>query len=138
VLLATLPAASRVCVEYGEDGDFWRVTAAGARAVFARAFSHDHLEIESRGNVLVNAAFMFGLGAGELTPDEYVFSDPYYPALITVRATKPRPPAAAGILLYHRVADTAGSDVHRLSVSPARVRTADDRAPGQLHADAAA
>ena len=118
VLLATLPAASRVCVEYGEDGDFWRVTAAGARAVFARAFPHDHLEIESLGNVLVNAAFMFGLGAGELTPDEYGFSDPYYPALITVRARKPRPPAVAGILLYHRVADSTGSDVHRLSVSP--------------------
>ena len=38
VLLATLPAASRVCLEYGEDGDLWRVTPAGARALFDEAF----------------------------------------------------------------------------------------------------
>jgi len=33
VLLATMPAASRVCLEYGERGDLWRVTPAGAAAL---------------------------------------------------------------------------------------------------------
>jgi peptidoglycan/xylan/chitin deacetylase (PgdA/CDA1 family) len=142
VLLATMPAASRVCVEYGQDGDFWRVTEAGARRLFGSTFPHEHLQVESRGNVLVNAAFLYGLGMGELTPEEYAFSDPYYPALITVRATKPAdwrvpgvwspaahirrsaapaPASSAGILIYHRVA-TPQSDVHRLAISPDEFR----------------
>ena len=36
VLLVTLPCVSRVCLEYGRDGDFWRVTPAGARQLFER------------------------------------------------------------------------------------------------------
>ena len=90
VLLATLPSASRVCVEYGYGGDFWRVTEAGARRVFAGAFSPDAIEIEAPGNVLANAAFLYGLGSGELTAADYAASDPYYPLLITVRARKRR------------------------------------------------
>src|SRR5205823_6551189 len=57
-LLVTLPCASRVCLEYGEDGDFWRVTDAGARALFAEAFPLESLDIRAEGNVLVNAAFL--------------------------------------------------------------------------------
>src|SRR5262249_16316312 len=61
VLLATLPCASRVCLEYGHDGDFWRVTEAGARRLFSQAFPTESLEVTSYGNVLVNAAFLYGL-----------------------------------------------------------------------------
>ena len=38
VMLATLPCASRVCLEYGADGDLWRMTPAGGRALFEKTF----------------------------------------------------------------------------------------------------
>jgi peptidoglycan/xylan/chitin deacetylase (PgdA/CDA1 family)/SAM-dependent methyltransferase len=145
VLLATVPCTSRVCLEYGDDGDFWRMTEAGARRLFSTAFSSDHIETRSYGNVLVNAAFLYGLGTHEVTPSEFDVHDPYFPLLVGVRAVKPapqpdahtearaatrrtadpslprpaggRPPASGAILLYHRVASPA-SDVHGLSIDP--------------------
>lgn len=137
VLLATLPCASRVSVEYGPEGDFWRVSEAGAREVFARAFRPEDVTVASVGNVLTTTAFLYGLGDGELTPDEYAFADPFHPTLITVRATRagaaaptewPRAAhlaravggkthSGAAVLLYHRVAQRGG-DVHGLAVAP--------------------
>ena len=139
VLLATLPTLSRVCLEYGPEGDLWRYTEAGARHVFRAAFPDDAIRTTAYGNVLASAAFLYGLGAHELDDREYAVFDRYNPTLIGVRARKPgspagrsaaprvppRPPRAL-VLLYHRVAD-AGSDVHGLCVRPdtfaAQVRT---------------
>jgi peptidoglycan/xylan/chitin deacetylase (PgdA/CDA1 family)/SAM-dependent methyltransferase len=144
VLLATLPAASRVCLEYGPAGDFWRVTEAGARALFATAFMSNRLDVRAYGNVLANVAFLEGLTVHELTPAELDVYDPYFPLIVGVRAVKPlaeRPGAdperpgrashaaavrggsadAALILHYHQVAART-PDVHRLAVSPAEFR----------------
>ena len=132
VLLVTLPSASRVSLEYGRDGDFWRVTEAGARALVAQVFPEDLVEVRSYGNVLANAAFLYGVAAEELTAEELDVRDPYFPLLVGVRAVKPssgeeagvrpsragrREPTGATILLYHRVAAPA-TDVHGLSVDP--------------------
>ena len=92
VLLATLPSASRVCLEYGHDGDFWRVTEAGARHLFAEIFPAEALEVEAFGNVLVNAAFLYGLGCHELSPADFDAVDPYFPLIVTVKARKPASP----------------------------------------------
>ncbi len=136
VLLATLPAASRVCLEYGHDNDFWRVTEAGVRRVFSPFFPADALEIRTVGNVLVNAAFLYGLAAHELTDDEFTATDPYFPLLVTVRAEKATEGARAArmrqtrestlepraaILLYHRVS-TTNQNVHGLAIEPAQFR----------------
>ena len=130
VLLATFPAASRVCLEYGCDGDFWRLTAAGARRLFESAFAAEALAIEAHGNVLATTAFLYGLGLDELRTTDLEVDDPFNPTLVTVRAGRPggggergpnvRHQAAGGavILLYHRVAD-ARSDIHQLCMSPA-------------------
>ncbi len=146
VLLATLPCASRVCLEYGPDGDFWRLTEAGARTLFAEFFAPDRLEVRAYGNVLVNAAFLYGLACHELTTEEFEAFDPYFPLLVSVRAVKrdEEPPGAtpsergagrgvgarrdaargthAAVLLYHRVAE-AVPDVHGLCVGPSEFRT---------------
>jgi len=140
VVLATLPCASRVSVEYGYNGDFWRATEAGARRIFSGSFSADRIETQSLGNVLTTAAFLYGLGGQELTQEEYAAFDPFFPMLVTVRAEKAGEPArrwnaeahfersrpagshsGSGILLYHRVA-TPASDIHHLAVSPADFR----------------
>ena len=121
VLLATFPAASRVCLEYGEDGDYWRMTPAGARALFRQSFNPSVTTCEALGNVLTNIAFLHGLSATELTDAEFNAHDPYFPALTGVRAKKtgePAPMAARGVvLLYHRIDPTL--DVHALGVPPA-------------------
>ena len=139
VLLATFPSASRVCVEYGPDGDFWRVTEAGARALLESAFPPEAIEVHAYGNVMATTAFLHGLGAHELSEDELAAYDPFYPLLIGVRARRPLAAAAAvgrrvlarrtglprasggAVLLYHRVADPA-PDVHGLCVPPTEFR----------------
>lgn len=136
VLLATLPCASRVCLEYGPRGDFWRVTEAGARVLFEEVFPAAGVQTTAFGNVKVAAAFLYGLALHEVDATALETVDPYFPLLIGVRAVKPvahagpvaaparagrerirRAPEAGVILLYHRVARPA-SDVHGLSVSP--------------------
>ncbi|HEX5108485.1 MAG TPA: polysaccharide deacetylase family protein [Vicinamibacterales bacterium] len=134
VLLATLPSASRVCLEYGRDADYWRVTAAGARQLFSQVFAPASVDVETFGNSLVNAAFSFGLASEDLPSRSFEAADPYFPLLVGVRAVKTAGPPAivrAGtaalpvsslaegqrlIVLYHRVAASA-VDPHRLSVS---------------------
>ena len=120
VLLATFPAASRVCLEYGEEGDYWRTTPAGARALLRSSFGPSIISSEGLGNVLTNTAFLYGLSACDLTDEEFTAHDPYFPALAGVRAKKTRAPARAGargvVLLYHRI--DATPDVHGLVMSP--------------------
>ena len=120
VLLATLPSASRVCLEYGASGDLWRVTPAGARALFHAAFTPADSTFDVFGNVLTNAAFLHGFATHELKAAEFDTVDPYYPALTGVRARKTALPTRAAprgvVLLYHRIDDTA--DVHELGVPP--------------------
>jgi peptidoglycan/xylan/chitin deacetylase (PgdA/CDA1 family) len=125
VLLATLPAASRVCLEYGEDGDLWRLTPAGARALVERSFGPANVETTPYGSVLTNVAFLHGLACDELTDEEFEATDPYHPVLVGVRATKElgrkiHPVGStrrALVLLYHRVDDQP--DVHDLAIPAA-------------------
>ena len=121
VVLATLPSASRVCLEYGEHGDLWRMTPAGARALFQSAFAPSDASYDAFGNVLTNAAFLHGLGCAELTDAEFEARDPYFPLLTGVRAKKTDRPSRTGargvVLLYHRIDDTP--DIHRLGVPAA-------------------
>jgi peptidoglycan/xylan/chitin deacetylase (PgdA/CDA1 family)/SAM-dependent methyltransferase len=126
VLLATFPSVSRVCLEYGPNGDFWRVTPAGARVLAERAFG-SQVDIDTFGNVKTTIAFLHGLGEKELSGADYDVTDPYNPMLIGVRARKLPARAAPAvrrrsevrgvILLYHRI-ETTAHDPFDLSVPP--------------------
>ncbi len=121
VLLATFPSASRVCLEYGEPGDYWRMTPAGARALLQSAFAPSQVSCDAFGNVLTNTAFLHGLSTDEVKDSEFDERDPYFPVLTGVRARKASGPPRAGargvVLLYHRVDDVP--DAHGLGVPPA-------------------
>lgn len=93
VLLATIPAVSRIDPTAGLDGDYWRFTAAAARALFGDAFGPDRVRVASHGNVLACTAFLYGLAADDLTPAELDADDPYFPLIITVRAVRDEAPA---------------------------------------------
>jgi peptidoglycan/xylan/chitin deacetylase (PgdA/CDA1 family) len=120
VILATLPCASRVCLEYGPAGDLWRMTPAGGRALFEKTFGAGAVEATTYGNVQTNVAFLEGLACSDLTPQEFDAVDPYFPAVVGIRARKRSSFRASrtlgrAILLYHRVADD--DDVHGLAIS---------------------
>ena len=88
VLLATVPGMSRL-------GDYqwnwcWGFTPHSARRLFASVFQDGAVEVEAHGNVLAATAFLHGIAAEELRPEELEHHDPSYPLLITVRAVKER------------------------------------------------
>jgi peptidoglycan/xylan/chitin deacetylase (PgdA/CDA1 family)/SAM-dependent methyltransferase len=125
-LLATFPVASRVCLEYGRDGDFWRLTEAGVRLLAGEAFGPAQVQTAVYGNVLTSTAFLYGVSAQELRPEEFDAGDPYYPLLVGLRALKAGAPLArlrgsgggsGAVLLYHRVAH-AEPDAYGLVVTP--------------------
>lgn len=94
VVLATLPGISPLSEDEWRDEWCWSFTERSARRLFASAFPGANVEVASHGNVLAATAFLQGLAAGELEPDELEHRDPGYPLLITVRAVKPLRPDA--------------------------------------------
>jgi hypothetical protein len=88
VLLATLPALSRVSRGVGVGGDYWRCTVASCSALFGEVFGAEQVTVRSYGNVLSAIAFLTGMAHEELSHYELDTSDEYFPVIITVRGTK--------------------------------------------------
>jgi SAM-dependent methyltransferase len=87
VVLATLPGISQISqFDRREWGDYWRFTADSARRLFADAFGEDRVEVESYGNVLAAAAFLYGYALEDLTESELGHRDDDFHLLIGVRA----------------------------------------------------
>ena len=89
VLLASFPGISQIS-RYDMDrwGDHWRFTTVSAGRLFEEVFPHDRLSVEAHGNVLVAAAFLYGVVTQELKREELDYHDPDYELEITVRAVK--------------------------------------------------
>ncbi|MBI3493624.1 MAG: polysaccharide deacetylase family protein, partial [Acidobacteria bacterium] len=145
VLLATVPCTIRVDDEGGQDGDFWRLTEASARRLFAQAFPVDAFEVTAYGNVMACAAFLYGLSVEEMAAADLDHVDSNFPTVVAIRAVKPveadsvaqsagRPGARAAalkgpryvgsrgaILCYHRVAELT-PDSHALCTPPDEFR----------------
>jgi len=144
VLLATVPSVARVEDEGGRDGDFWRLTEASARKLFAHVFPIDAFEVSAYGNVMACTAFLQGMSAEEMTPADLDHVDARFPVVIAIRAVKPgameRDKSApdvgsafrrtairlkpdpttsfpAAILAYHRIAELT-PDSHSLCTPP--------------------
>lgn len=87
VVLCTLPSVSRVARRCLET-EYWRFTAASARALFGANFAPEAVEVESYGNVLTSTAFLEGLAVEELAQRHLDEVDPFFPLLISVRARR--------------------------------------------------
>lgn len=97
VALVTLPGITPVNRQDSESwGNHWcwSFTGLSARRLFEEHFSPDEVEVETFGNVLVAASFLYGLGRGELTRREMDHRDPDFEMLITLRARKSGAPPA--------------------------------------------
>lgn len=89
VLLATVPGITQVA-RYDMDqwGEFWRFTSLSMSRLLSGPFATRDVEVKAHGNVLTASAFLYGLPAGDLKPQELDSDDRDYEMLITARAVK--------------------------------------------------
>jgi len=88
-VLCSVPVVSRVGRQE-LDSEYWRFTAAACGRLFGDVFGHEHVHVRSHGNVLTAVAFLMGMAAEELSERELEHDDPFFPLVVTVRATKAR------------------------------------------------
>ncbi len=87
-LLLTVPGITRINYKVHASSWCWSFTEASVNKLLQEMFLEKDMHVAVHGNVLVAAAFLYGIGAGELTPEEYAYTDPDYPLVITAKAVK--------------------------------------------------
>jgi SAM-dependent methyltransferase len=89
VLLATTPGICRIApVEAELFGQWWHFTAMSAKRVAEEIFGEGNVEVQTYGNVLAAAGYLFGLGQDDLTPEELAVHDPAFEVVVAIRAVK--------------------------------------------------
>ncbi|MGH3127177.1 MAG: class I SAM-dependent methyltransferase [Gaiellaceae bacterium] len=89
VLLATVPGITKISPpEDAEFGEWWHYTGRSARRLAEEAFGEGRVEVETFGNVLSAAGFLYGLAAADLRVEELAAHDPLYEVVVGVRAVK--------------------------------------------------
>lgn len=89
VLLATTPGISRIApIESKVFGQWWHLTSWSVEKLAADAFGSGNVEVQTYGNVLTAAGFLYGLGAWDLEPEEIAVHDPAFEVIIGLRAVK--------------------------------------------------
>jgi SAM-dependent methyltransferase len=88
MLLMTVPGISQT--DYGEWGAswYWSFTPAAVSKMLAAHFEKELVTVRSHGNVRAAAAFLYGMGAAELTRAEKEETDRCYPLITTAAAVK--------------------------------------------------
>jgi SAM-dependent methyltransferase len=100
-VLCSVPTASRID-RLALDAEYWRLTAAACTRLFGDVFAGGEVDVRAHGNVLTSVAFLMGMAAEELSSRQLERQDPFFPLVVTVRATKAaraRPgPSAEGLV----------------------------------------
>jgi SAM-dependent methyltransferase len=91
VLLATAPGLTKISrIEDDEFGEWWHYTGRSLRRLGEEAFPGGAVEVETYGNVLSAAGFLYGLAASDLEPAQLDTHDRLYEVVIGLRARKAR------------------------------------------------
>jgi hypothetical protein len=69
--------------------DYWRFTSRAVQRLCEEQFAAGQVSVESFGNVLTAAAFLYGMAAEELRRSELELRDPDYEVIVAARAVKP-------------------------------------------------
>jgi glycosyltransferase involved in cell wall biosynthesis/SAM-dependent methyltransferase len=88
VLLMTVPGISQIDRDTWGSTWYWAMTSHLVTRLCDDVFGPGRTEVTSHGNVLAAAGFLYGLGAGELRPDELAAHDPAYQVIVSARAVK--------------------------------------------------
>jgi SAM-dependent methyltransferase len=87
VLLLTVPAAARVDPAAAAT-DAWRFTPVGLRTLLDQWCPEAEITVEGAGNVLTVTAFLQGISAEELRPEDFDVHDPAFPLLAMARVRR--------------------------------------------------
>jgi SAM-dependent methyltransferase len=91
VLLATVPGITKISPPEDEEfGEWWHYTGRSARRLAEGAFGEANVEVETFGNVLTAASFLYGLAEADLHAEELAARDPLYEVIVGVRAVNRR------------------------------------------------
>lgn len=89
VLLVTVPGITQIIRDDMEEyGQYWSFTRQSAEKLFSEVFTEGEVVATTFGNVLSTTAFLYGLGAQELSQRELDHHDRDYQLIIGVRVTK--------------------------------------------------
>lgn len=88
VLLATVPWGGPIDRGEWRDSWYWSVSPLGLQRLLAGPFREEDVATASYGNVLAGAAFLYGLAAEDLDPEEMKIVDPCSPIMAAARARK--------------------------------------------------
>ncbi len=69
-------------------GEYWRFTSLSLKCLFEEVFTAGYVTVQSQGNVFAAIAFLHGLAAEELKPEELDYCDPYYEVSVLLKAVK--------------------------------------------------
>jgi glycosyltransferase involved in cell wall biosynthesis len=88
-LLMTVPGISQIDRGEWSENWFWSFTEKAIRRLTAEFFPFENISIESFGNVMTAAAFLYGVGLPEIKKEQLDYHDPQYQLIVTVSARKP-------------------------------------------------
>jgi SAM-dependent methyltransferase len=89
VLLVTVPGITKISPPEDEEyGEWWHYTGRSLRRLAEEAFVGGDVEVETYGNVLTAAGFLYGLAAGDLKQEELDAADRLYEVIVALRAVK--------------------------------------------------
>jgi len=88
VLLVTAPFIQKID-HNGEDADRMRFSPLALKELIETSCDGAEIEVESFGNVLTSIAFLMGISAEEMRPEDFDVFDPAYPMLVTARVQRP-------------------------------------------------
>jgi hypothetical protein len=89
VLLATTPGITRIApIESQTLGQWWHLTSMSAAGLAEDVFGTGNVEVQTYGNVLAAAGFLYGLGEWDVSREELGEHDPAFEVIIGIRAVK--------------------------------------------------
>lgn len=88
VLLLTTPGITPI--DHGEWVDiwYWSFTQPAIRRLLLEHFQPAQIDVQHYGNVMVASSFLYGQCTQELSEEDLMYKDPYYPVTITAAAIK--------------------------------------------------
>ena len=88
VLLLTVPGITNI--DQGEWGKtwYWSFTVTSIRRLMTGIFGGKNIHVEGYGNILSATAFLYGMGAEEISTREKDSHDPHYPVIVAAMGTK--------------------------------------------------
>jgi glycosyltransferase involved in cell wall biosynthesis len=87
-LLLTVPGISQIANDQWQEYWLWSFTQASVKKILAQSFNPERIVTATHGNVLAATAFLYGMGATELTESKLKINDSNYQVIITAIATK--------------------------------------------------